>query len=223
MNAIDAAPTGQAEVPARAVATPGADGASAGVAPPAAGDALLVVDVQRDFLPGGSLAVAGGDAILAPVQACVDRFHSRGLPVFASRDWHPPDHASFQAQGGGWPPHCVAGTPGAAFPAALVLPAETVIVSKGTRPERDAYSAFEGTELHRQLRRLRVLRLFVAGLATDYCVLATVVDARALGYGVVLMRDAVAAVDLNPGDGERALARMAAAGAVAIDSAALPA
>lgn len=96
---------------------------------PRPGDALLVVDVQRDFLPGGSLAVGGGDAILAPINACIERFVARGLPVCASRDWHPPNHLSFQAQGGPWPPHCVAGMPGADFPAALALPASSLDVS----------------------------------------------------------------------------------------------
>jgi nicotinamidase/pyrazinamidase len=186
------------------------------------GDALLVVDVQRDFLPGGSLAVAGGDAILGPINACIERFVARGLPVFASRDWHPPKHMSFQAQGGAWPPHCVAGTPGADFPAALALPASSLVFSKACTPGRDAYSAFDGTDLHRQLRALRVHRLFVAGLATDYCVLASVLDARALGYAVVLLRDAIAAFELEPGDGARALTRITAAGAVVAHSASLP-
>lgn len=192
------------------------------VAPPGPGDALLVVDMQRDFLPGGSLAVAGSEAILGPVNACIDHFRAHGLPVLASRDWHPPNHGSFKAQGGPWPPHCVAGTPGADFPADLALPRTGLVVSKGCKPEHDAYSAFDGTDLHRQLRALRVNRLFVAGLATDYCVLASVLGARARGYSVVLLRDAVTAVDINPGDGTLALARMAAAGAVAVDSTALP-
>jgi nicotinamidase/pyrazinamidase len=186
---------------------------------PRAGDALLVVDVQRDFLPGGSLAVAGGESIIAPINACIERFVSRGLPVCASREWPPPNHMSFQAQGGPWPPHCVAGTPGADFPAALVLPASGLVVSKACTPELEAYSAFDGTDLHRWLRALRVHRLFVAGLATDYCVLASVLDARALGYAVMLLRNAIAAVE--PDGGARALARMAAAGAVIVDSASL--
>jgi nicotinamidase-related amidase len=189
---------------------------------PRPGDALLVVDVQRDFLPGGSLAVAGGDAILGPINACIERFVARGLPVFASRDWHPPNHMSFRAQGGPWPPHCVAGTPGADFPAALALPVSSLVVSKASTSECEAYSAFDGTDLHRQLRTLRVHRLFVAGLATDYCVLASVLDARALGYAVVLLRDAIAAVEVEPGEAARALARMTAAGAVVVDSASLP-
>lgn len=126
---------------------------------------------------------------------------------------------SFQAQGGPWPPHCVAGTPGADFPAALALPASSLVVSKACTPELEAYSAFDGTDLHRWLRALRVHRLFVAGLATDYCVLASVLDARALGYAVMLLRNAIAAVE--PDGGARALARMAAAGAVIADSASL--
>lgn len=205
----------------RAAGSGGAGCVAPRVAPPRPGDALLVVDVQRDFLPGGSLAVPGGNAIIKPVKACIDRFCARGLPVFASRDWHPPNHVSFKAQGGPWPPHCVAGTPGAEFAAALGLPGVAMVVPKGCKPGRDAYSAFDGTELHRRLRALGVNRLFVVGLATDYCVLASVLDARSLGYAVVLLRDAVAAVDVTPGDGERALARMAEAGAATVDSASL--
>jgi len=185
------------------------------------GDALLVVDVQRDFLPGGRLAVPGGDRILAPLNACIEQFGASALPVFASRDWHPPDHCSFQAQGGPWPAHCVAGTPGAAFAAGLQLPTGCGLVSKGCSAPQEAYSAFEQTDLHRRLQAIGVRRLFVAGLATDYCVLASVLDARALGYEVVLLRDAIAAVELQPGDGAQALARMDAAGAVSVDSAAL--
>jgi len=195
--------------------------AGSSIAAPRTGDALLVVDVQRDFLPGGSLAVPAGDAILAPLQACIERFEAMDLPIFASRDWHPPDHCSFQAQGGNWPVHCVAGGSGADFPAALHLPAGAVIVSKGSSPGRDAYSAFGETELHQRLQASRVRRLVVAGLATDYCVLATVLDARAMGYEVVVLRDAIAAVELHAGDGVRALEKMGAAGASFTDSAAL--
>ncbi len=189
---------------------------------PSRGDALLAVDVQRDFLPGGSFAVVGGEAVLAPLNACLELFGARGLPVFASRDWHPPEHCSFRAQGGPWPLHCVAGTTGAAFPAELHLAADCGLVSKGCSAARDAYSAFDRTDLHPRLQALGVRRLFVAGLATDYCVVATVLDARALGYEVVVLRDAIAAVDVQPGDGARALARMTAAGASLVDSAALP-
>jgi nicotinamidase/pyrazinamidase len=188
---------------------------------PGAGDALVIVDVQADFLSGGALAVRGGERVIAPLNHCIERFVARGLPVLATRDWHPADHCSFVAQGGPWPPHCVAGTPGAAFPAALRLPPAPLIVSKGTAADHEAYSGFAGTGLESQLRAAGVRRLFVGGLATDYCVLNTVLDARALGFDVVVLDDAIAAVDAEPGDGERALERMRAAGAVTSGSAAM--
>lgn len=183
-----------------------------------AGDALLAVDLQRDFLHGGSLAVPGGDAVIEPMNAWLARFHALGLPVYASRDWHPPDHASFRAQGGPWPPHCVAGTPGAEFAGALCLPPGTGIVSKGVVKGNAGYSAFEGTDLDRRLQARGVRRLFVGGLATDYCVLKTAMDALAQGYAVVVLADAVAAVNVQPGDGARALAQLQAAGATLAES-----
>src|SRR5512139_60505 len=170
-----------------------------------AGDALLIVDVQNDFLPGGALAVAEGDAVIAPLNRCIAAFARNSLPVYASRDWHPPDHCSFAAQGGPWPPHCVAGSHGAEFAAALALPADAVIISKATTPQGDAYSAFGGTDLHQRLQAGGIKRLLVGGLATDYCVLNTVKDALALGYGVVVLVRAVRAVDVAVGDGAHAL------------------
>jgi nicotinamidase/pyrazinamidase len=184
-------------------------------------DALLIVDLQRDFLPGGALPVPGGDAVVMPVNNCIARFLQHGLPVYASRDWHPEQHCSFRSAGGPWPPHCVAGSAGAAFADALRLPGDAQVVSKGTAASQDAYSAFGGTDLHARLRARHVLRLFVAGLATDYCVQASVLDALALGYLVVVVRDAVAAVEMQAGDGERALQRMCAAGAMLAASAQL--
>jgi len=177
-------------------------------------DALVIVDVQRDFLPGGSLAVPGGDAIVPALNVCIERFAARRLPIFATRDWHPAQHCSFQAAGGPWPPHCVAGTAGAEFAVGLRLPNDVHLVSKATAAERDAYSAFNDTDFHARLRARHVLRLFVAGLATDYCVVSTVLDALALGYHVVVLSDAVAAVEADPGDGQRALERMRTAGAL---------
>ena len=188
---------------------------------PGPGDALLVVDLQHDFLPGGALGVGGGAAVIEPINRCIGLFASRGLPVFASRDWHPADHCSFQAQGGPWPIHCVAGSHGAAFTEALRLPPGTTVVSKATQRDREAYSALDGTGLHERLLALRVHRLFVTGLATDYCVRATAADALALGLQVVVLRDTVAAVDVQPGDGERALAEIRAAGGRVVDSAEL--
>ncbi len=180
------------------------------------GDALVVVDVQRDFLPGGALAVPEGDAVIAPLNRCLAEWQARGLPIFLTRDWHPPDHCSFRAQGGPWPPHCVAGTEGAAFDPRLVVPASAAVVSKATTPERDAYSGFDGTDLEARLRAAGVRRLFIGGLATDYCVLATVRDARARGFAVVVLRDAIRPVEVHPGDGRRAEEEMARLGATLV-------
>lgn len=177
------------------------------------GDALLIVDVQYDFLPGGSLGIVGGDGVIAPLNGWIARFRSSNLPIVATRDWHPADHCSFAAQGGPWPLHCVAGTPGARFHADLALPEDVVLVSKATRRDAEAYSAFAGTDLDQRLRALGVLRLFIGGLATDYCVLNTVQDARRLGYASVVLVDCIRAVDARPGDGARALAAMAEADA----------
>lgn len=177
------------------------------------GDTLLLVDLQRDFLPGGSLPVPFGEEALAGARGALSAFVAAGLPVAASRDWHPADHCSFTARGGPWPPHAVAGTEGADFGPGLELPGAACVVSKATQASREAYSAFDGTDLERQLDAVGTRRLFVAGLATDWCVRATVLDALALGYEVVLLGDAIAAVDAHPGDGARALAEMVQAGA----------
>jgi len=176
------------------------------------GDALLVVDVQQDFLPGGALAVRGADEIVPLVNDYVQHFTQHRRPVYATRDWHPPGHCSFRPAGP-WPVHCVAGTSGAALARGLVLGPGAIIVSKAQGEDRDAYSGFAGTSLERHLRAAGIRRLFVAGLATDYCVLHTVEDALALGLAVVLLLDAVRAVDLDPGDGAAAIARMRALGA----------
>jgi len=179
---------------------------------PGPADALLVVDVQNDFLPGGALGIHGGDAIVAPINRLLAAWRRRGLPVFLSRDWHPPGHCSFTAQGGPWPVHCVAGTRGAEFAAALAIAPDDVVISKATRADKDAYSALDGTPLAGALLARGVRRLFVAGLATDYCVRATGHDARAAGLEVVVLKDAVCAVDVQPGDGERALQELASEG-----------
>ena len=179
---------------------------------PGPGDALLVVDVQNDFLPGGALGIRGGDAVVAPANRVLAAWRKRGLPVFLSRDWHPDGHCSFAAQGGPWPVHCVAGTHGAEFAAALEIAPDDVVISKATRADKDAYSALDGTPLAAELRARGIGRLFIAGLATDYCVRATGRDARAAGLDVVVLTDAVCAVDVQPGDGERALQELAAVG-----------
>lgn len=179
-----------------------------------ADDALIVVDVQNDFLPGGRLAVPDGDAVVPVLNRYLERFVAHGLPVFTTRDWHPPDHCSFLTRGGPWPPHCVAGNAGAEFASALALPPAAHIISKAATPDRDAYSGFEGTDLDAQLRALHVHRLFVGGLATDYCVLNTVRDGLRRNYAVVLLIDAIRAVNVHPGDGEQALAEMQRLGAL---------
>lgn len=176
------------------------------------GDALLVVDLQQDFLPGGALPVPGGDEIVPLVNDYVRHFARHRRPVYATRDWHPPHHCSFRPAGP-WPVHCVAGTSGAAFARGLVLAPGTIVVSKAQEEERDAYSGFAATSLERHLRAAGIHRLFAAGLATDYCVLHTVEDALALGFAVVLLVDAVRAVDLNAGDGAASIGRMRALGA----------
>jgi nicotinamidase/pyrazinamidase len=177
------------------------------------GDALLVVDVQRDFLPGGALGVPDGDAVLAPLSEYLARARRTGAPVIASRDWHPSDHCSFRAQGGPWPPHCVAGTPGAELSPGLQLPAHTRVVDKATRSDRDAYSAFQDTGLAQLLGAKGIRRLVVGGLATDYCVLQTVLDALSAGFEVCVLEEAIRAVDVHPCDGEKAKEQMRRAGA----------
>ncbi|MDD5300413.1 MAG: nicotinamidase [Gallionella sp.] len=180
---------------------------------PQPGDVLLIVDVQNDFLPGGSLAVPRGDEVVPVLNRYLNIFVANNLPVYATRDWHPERHCSFKAQGGPWPPHCVQGTRGAEFAAALQLPPSAVIVSKAATVEQDAYSGFHVTDLDERLRAANIRRLFIGGLATDYCVLSTVRDALRLGYRVLLLGDAIRAVDIQPGDGLRAEQEMLGLGA----------
>lgn len=177
------------------------------------GDVLLVTDVQNDFLPGGSLAVSRGDEVVPVLNRYIGIFTARKLPVFATRDWHPPHHCSFRERGGPWPPHCVQGTHGAEFSAALRLPPSAAIVSKASTPDEDAYSSFLGTDMDSRMRAAGIRRIFIGGLATDYCVLNTTRDALRLGYRVFVLADAVRAVDVQPGDGQRALEEMARLGA----------
>lgn len=167
-------------------------------------DALLVVDIQNDFCPGGALAVKEGDAIIPVVNRLVRLFLEREATVAYSRDWHPEDHSSFREEGGPWPPHCVAGTRGSAFHPSLHVPLYPLIISKGTGND-EALSAFDGTNLHERLQQRGVTRLFVVGLATDYCVKATALDGLSLGYETIVLADATQPVDISPGDGEKAL------------------
>ncbi|MDH5263521.1 MAG: isochorismatase family protein [Betaproteobacteria bacterium] len=176
------------------------------------GDVLVIVDVQNDFVTG-SLAVPGAADIIAPLNRYIALFVRSGLRVVATRDWHPASHMSFREQGGPWPPHCVARTPGAAFAPGLHLPEGAWLVSKATSPSRDAYSGFERTDFDHRLKGFGAKRLFVGGLATDYCVLRTVLDSLARGYITFVLEDAIRAVDVNPGDGDNAVAAMQREGA----------
>jgi nicotinamidase/pyrazinamidase len=180
------------------------------------GDALLIVDVQNDFLPGGALGVPAGDEVVPVLNRYLGEWRARGLPVFATRDWHPPGHCSFRERGGPWPPHCVAESQGARFASALDLPPTTVVISKSTMVDQDAYSGFQGTDLDDRLRRAEVRRVFVGGLATDYCVVSTVRDALARGYRTIVLADAIRAVDVHPDDGRKAKEEMGRLGATLI-------
>ena len=180
--------------------------------------ALILVDIQNDFCPGGSLAVPDGDAVIPPANKIAGRFISLKLPVVLTRDWHPAEHSSFSDFGGMWPSHCIAETKGAEFHGELEIPENALIISKAAGPEKDAYSGFEGTDLDKQLKELGVSELIVGGLATDYCVKNTVLDALSLGYGVTVASDCIRAVNVEPGDGDKAVAEMRSAGAQIIDS-----
>jgi nicotinamidase/pyrazinamidase len=187
-------------------------------------DALIIVDPQNDFCPGGALAVAGGDEVMEPLNRYIDSFVRDGRPIFATRDWHPAKTNHFKDYGGPWPVHCVQNTRGAEFQPALRLPPGCVVVSGGMAADEDGYSGFvavdgRGTPLADLLRRQGIERIFVGGLATDYCVKHTVLDGLKLGFGVVLLRDAVRAVNLQPNDGAEAIAEMLRAGATEITGA----
>jgi len=174
--------------------------------------ALVVVDVQNDFCPGGSLAVERGDEVVAPLNRLISEFLERGEPVFKSRDWHPARTKHFAAYGGTWPAHCVQGTRGAEFHPELLDDPRVQIISKGTGDE-DQYSAFDGTDLADILRERGVTELLVGGLATDYCVKNTVLDALREGFKVRDLTEAMRAVNLRPGDDARAVEEMRRAGA----------
>lgn len=159
-----------------------------------AGDALIVVDVQNDFCPGGTLAVDNGDEVVPVMNRWIAEAAARAVPVYASRDWHPRDHPSFEAQGGPWPNHCIQDTRGAGFHPDLYLSSDTIIVSKGTRFDKDQYSAFDDTGLAQELRRRDIGRLVIGGLAEDVCVRATALDALRQGFEVAIIRDGTRAI-----------------------------
>jgi nicotinamidase/pyrazinamidase len=182
------------------------------------GSALMVVDIQNDFCPGGSLGVSGADQIIPVVNGLIGRFET----VVYTRDWHPEGHISFAAKprftDKSWPVHCVAGTWGAAFHPDLLVKADGIIVNKATRIDQEAYSGFQDTDLARTLRERKVDTLFITGLATDYCVRASALDALAEGFKVAVITDAIRGVDVPAGSAQQALRAMAAAGARLITS-----
>ncbi|HZR22213.1 MAG TPA: isochorismatase family protein [Vicinamibacterales bacterium] len=184
-------------------------------------EALLVVDVQRDFCAGGALEAPNADAILPALNRHIAEARAKGATIYASRDWHPRQTTHFKEFGGEWPPHCVENTDGAQFHPDLQLPAETIVISKGDDPARPGYSAFDGkTDQGRllldDLRARGITKVTVAGLCTDYCVKATTLDALGGGLDATVLTDAIAAINVRPGDAERALAEMAAAGATIV-------
>jgi len=176
-------------------------------------DALIIVDVQNDFCPGGSLPAPHGDKVASVLADAAARFAQRGGRVAATQDWHPEGHASFKEQGGPWPVHCVQGSHGAAFHSNLNLPKGTLVVQKGSDPKVDAYSGFIDSDLETRLRNAGVQRVFVGGLVTEFCVFHTVKDAVEKGFETYILTDAIDAVNVHPGDGGRAIEEMKALGA----------
>ncbi len=185
-------------------------------------DALLITDIQNDFLPGGALPVPEGEEIIPVLNEYARVFANAKAFVFASRDWHPANHCSFKQQGGPWPPHCVQDTKGADFSSKLKLPKNAVVVFKATDPMRESYSVFDGSTFAKELKERKIQRLFVGGLATDYCVLNTVLDARKLGYQTVVLMDATRGINTAPGDVDKAVESMVKCGALQATTADFP-
>lgn len=180
--------------------------------------ALLVVDIQKDFCAGGALPAPGGADVIPAVNRHLADARSREMPVYATRDWHPPRTSHFKEYGGVWPPHCVQGTAGAQFHPDLKLPPDAIVVNKGDDPQRHGYSAFDGhtsagKTLLDDLRDRHITRVYVMGIATDYCVRESALDALRAGLEVRVLTDAIAGIDVRPGDAQRALDEISAAGA----------
>jgi nicotinamidase/pyrazinamidase len=176
-------------------------------------DALIIGDVQKDFLPSGALPVPEGDKIIPVLNEYIERFQKAKAKVFATRDWHPPNHISFKPYGGPWPPHCIQGSKGAKFHPDLKLPRNVVVISKARDPMRESYSSFDRTDLEEQLHSGKVKRVFVGGLATDYCVKETILDALKLGFEAMLLTDATLGIDVIKGDVKKAVEEMKSKGA----------
>jgi len=182
----------------------------------------VIVDAQNDFCPGGALAVTDGDQIMPVLNRYIERFTKAHRPIFATRDWHPEKTSHFKDYGGPWPSHCIQGTHGAAFHQRLQL-GSAVVLSKGMAVDEDSYSGFQardasGRQLAELLRQEGIERIFVGGLATDYCVKHTVLDGLKRGFKVVLLADSIRSVNLRPGDGAAAIDEMVRAGAVSINN-----
>ena len=180
--------------------------------------ALVIVDLQNDFCPGGALAVPEGDQIIPIVNRLIKQFKTAGLPVYATRDWHPEDHVSFITQGGPWPHHCVQNTPGAEFHPEMELTAEAIVVSKADNKDKDAYSMFDDTGMAEHLDAAGIDEITICGLATDYCVKATALDGIKAGLRVSVVIDAISGVEVTLGDSRKALDDMKAAGVQLITS-----
>jgi len=180
--------------------------------------ALLVVDVQRDFCAGGALAVRDGDSVVPKLNRIIDAFARASIPIIFTRDWHPSDHISFKTQGGPWPPHCIKGTSGAKFHPSLYVPRGALIISKGFGTSSEAYSGFQGTDLEKRLKELGVEEILLGGLATDYCIKESALDALGAGLKVDVLEDCIKGVNLRKNDSELALREMAARGAELVAS-----
>lgn len=180
--------------------------------------ALLVVDVQNDFCPGGSLAVRRADDVVPKLNKVIEAFHKAGLPIFYSRDWHPRNHMSFKDQGGIWPSHCVKGTSGARFHPNLEITRGARIISKATTQDFEAYSAFQGTNLEKQLKSLGVDDVVLGGLTTDYCVKESSIDGLKAGFRVAVLKDCIKGVELKKGDSAAALKEVRKRGATLLTS-----
>ncbi|MDK6028130.1 nicotinamidase [Ignisphaera sp. 4213-co] len=179
-------------------------------------DALIIVDMQNDFMPGGTLPVPNALTIISAINKYIELFEKSNALIVATRDWHPPNHISFNTRGGPWPPHCIQNTWGAEFHKDLKLPRNTIVISKAFKEDKEAYSGFEDTELDNTLKSRNIKRLFIAGVATEYCVKATAEDGVKLGYQVFLLEDAIKGIDSPPGSEEKAIEDLMNKGVVAI-------
>ncbi len=179
-------------------------------------DALIIVDMQNDFMPGGALPVPNALTIISAINKYIELFEKSNALIVATRDWHPPNHISFNTRGGPWPPHCIQNTWGAEFHKDLKLPRNTIVISKAFKEDKEAYSGFEDTELDNTLKSRNIKRLFIAGVATEYCVKATAEDGVKLGYQVFLLEDAIKGIDSPPGSEEKAIEDLMNKGVVAI-------